>query len=117
MIKTIQIGNKAYDLKSSAYTMFSYKNLTGRDLLKDIGRIHALQKKAQESEEVWLDSLGDVLDIIEHLTYTMYLEANGKTVSFEEFLKGMDGILEDITWITEVMELAMSTFRRSIPNQ
>lgn len=117
MIRTIEIGGKPYDLKSSAYTMFSYKNLTGRDLLKDISKIHALQKKAEKDEDVWLSSLGDVLDIIEHLTYTMYLEANGNSISFEEFLRGMDGILEDISWITEVMELAMSTFRRSIPNK
>ena len=34
--KTIKISNQEYVIKSSAYTMFAYKDFTGRDLLNDV---------------------------------------------------------------------------------
>lgn len=109
MVKTIQIGNDAYLMKSSAYTMFAYKDFTGRDLLKDIGK---LQKLTMTDDN--LEQFGEVLEIVEQLAYVMHCEATEKKISFHEFLRGMDGILENITWIQEVMELAMSTFQRRV---
>lgn len=108
MLKTVRIGQKDYDLKSSAYTMFGYKNHTGRELLKDVSKLNRLQGQADQFE-----ALGELLEIAEQLAYVMYQEnkANPR-ISFEAFLEDMDGILEDIGWINDVIALAMSTFRR-----
>ncbi len=45
MKKIITIDGKEYEMKSSAYTQFAYKNLTGRSLLSDISDISKLTEE------------------------------------------------------------------------
>ena len=48
MRKNIKIGNKEYEMSSSAYTQFKYKNDTGRSLLKDLTEFGKKYEKTEE---------------------------------------------------------------------
>lgn len=114
MKKIIRIDGKEYEMKSSAYTQFAYKNLTGRSLLKDIQNIASLAEKI-ESDFSLVDSISEpLLDI----SYVMMQEAtDGKCMTKEEFYKSIDSMYDDITWINEVMQLAINPLSRQLQNQ
>lgn len=122
MVKTVKIGNKDYNLKSSAYTMFKYKNDMHRDLLKDIILINDKYTEisnlpAEEQDLKWLDEISGILDMALHLAYIMIQEQDKNfTVSFEEWLKDLDGLVEDKNWIEEVLEVGVSPFLGRIQN-
>ena len=66
MQKNITIDNKEYSIKSSAFTMFSYKNETGRDLLEDLNLINekfkSISAKAKEEQSnEWMKELTGIL--------------------------------------------------------
>lgn len=115
MVKTIKIGNNSYDMKSSAFTPFKYKNDFGNDLLKDINKINKINKRIEkmpedEREDEWLDHIGEVQQILYQIAYVMIHENNENFMSYEEWLKTLENVYQDATWQTEVMALAMSTF-------
>lgn len=108
MKKTIKLCDKEYNIKSSAYTLFKYKNDTNRDLLKDIQEIGNSANELSETEK-----LGKITDILLRITYTLIEEADKTQVnSFDDFLKGLDGIFDDNSWINEVVECAITPFSR-----
>ena len=112
MKRIIKIGNKEYEMKSSAYTQFKYKNDTGRKLLKDLQDLTQLQDK-EESEMI--TSIDDLTDIVLRISYVMIEEADPSQVkSFEDFLKGIDGLFDDTEWINEVISLAVAPISRGI---
>ena len=112
MKRIIKIGNKEYEMKSSAYTQFKYKNDTGRKLLKDLQDLTQLQDK-EESEMI--TSIDDLTDIVLRISYVMIEEADSSQVkSFEDFLKGIDGLFDDTEWINEVISLAVAPISRGI---
>ena len=102
MERIIKISNKDYKMKASALTQFSYKNETGRSFLKD------LQKLTNVNIED-MDSLDDITELILKVAYVMVKEADKtQATNYEDFLSNIEGIYDDITWITEVLELACS---------
>ena len=104
MKRIIKIGNKEYEMKSSAYTQFKYKNDTGRKLLEDLQNLTQLQNK-EESEMI--ASIDDLTDIVLRISYVMIEEADPKQVTtFEDFLKGIDGLFDNTDWINEVIAVA-----------
>lgn len=108
MKKTIKLCDKEYNIKSSAYTLFKYKNDTNRDLLKDIQSIGELQDVENQTEK-----MGKLADVLLRITYTLIEEADKTQVnSFEDFLKGLDGIFDDVEWINEVVQCAITPFSR-----
>lgn len=110
MKKIIKIGDKEYTMQSSAYTQFKYKNDTGRKLMNDISSIQELRNTNKND---LLEALDDFLEIILKIAYTMIDEADSKQVnSFEDFLKNIDSLFDDETWITEVIELAVTPISR-----
>lgn len=112
MKRIIKIGNKEYEMKSSAYTQFKYKNDTGRKLLKDLQSLTQLQDK-EESETI--ASIDDLTDIVLRISYVMIEEADPSQVTtFEDFLKGIDGLFDDTEWINEVISLAVAPISRGI---
>ena len=112
MKKIIKIGNKEYEMKSSAYTQFKYKNDTGRKLLKDLQDLTQLQDK-EESEMI--TSIDDLTDIVLRISYVMIEEADPSQVTtFEDFLKGIDGLFDNTEWINEVISLAVAPISRGI---
>lgn len=112
MKKTIKIGDKEYFMKSSAYTQFKYRDETGRRLLDDIQKLSGINKLT-ESEQI--SQVDDLIELILRMAYIMTEEADPKQVTnFEEFLKGIDGLFEETTWINEVIELATSPISRGL---
>lgn len=116
MKKRIKIGNKEFDIKSSAYTMFGYKDFTGRDLMSDINKINRLHKKTkkmdkEKQQEYWLSNFNSIFNLCLEMAYTLVLEANDKTPDFKTWLKSIDDLMADSKWISEVLEVGMSPFR------
>lgn len=122
MLKTVRIGNKDYNMKSSAFTPFKYENDYGTDFLKDINQINKMNVKISELPEeernnAWMDELSGIMKLILRIAYTMIIEYDGKFMSYEEWLKELDNIFADFDWVQEVMECAMSTFQRRVENK
>ena len=114
MKKIIKIDGKEYEMKSSAYTQFAYKNLTGRSLLKDIQNISSIADKIQDDMSVIDEITEPLLDI----SYVMIQEANQEQVkSKEEFYKGIDSIYDNQDWIQEVITLAINPISRQLQNE
>ena len=105
MRKTIKLGGHEYNISSSAYTQFKYKNDTGRKLMDDVNTIQEYRKK----EDGILSVLDEFIEIILNITYVMIEEANPTQVnSFDDFLKSTDNLFEDTDWVNDVMECALA---------
>jgi hypothetical protein len=114
MKKIISIDGKEYEMKSSAYTQFAYKNLTGRSLLKDIQNISNIADKVQEDMSVIDEITEPLLDI----SYVMIQEANQEQVKTkEEFYKSINSIYENQDWIQEVITLAINPLSGQLQNK
>lgn len=114
MKKIITIDGKEYEMKSSAYTQFAYKNLTGRSLLKDIQNIASIADKIQDDMSLIDEITEPLLDI----SYVMMLEASdGKGMTKEEFYKSIGTMYDDNTWIQEVITLAINPISRQLQNE
>lgn len=103
MKKTIKIGEKYYNMASSAYTQFAYKDLTGRSLLTDLQKVIDLQSE----KEAKLDSLDTITDLLLHVAFVMINEASTDQVKdYVSFVKSIENLYTDYDWITETLELA-----------
>ena len=62
MRKVVKISGKEYSMKSSAYTQFKYKDVTGRKMLDDIQKISNINKMNEESQELpnWTDVISNI---------------------------------------------------------
>lgn len=114
MKKIIKIDGKEYEMKSSAYTQFAYKNLTGRSLLKDIQNISSIADKIQDDMSLIDEITEPLLDI----SFVMIQEANQEQVKTkEEFYKSIDSMYDDNAWIQEVITLAINPISRQLQNE
>lgn len=116
MEKMVKIGNKEYKLKSSAFTMFKYKNDTGKDLLKEIGNLNEKYKSIldtpeEKRDEIYFNEFYDIMYNTLRLAHIMIQEADSSFMEYEEWLKNIDNLMEEPTWVVEVLQIAMSTFR------
>lgn len=105
MRKVIKIGEKEYSIKSSAYTIFKYKNDTGRDLLADLKELSTL------TNDNALEQLTTLNDTLLRITYTMIVEADDKQATdYESWLKSIDNVYGDVKWMSESLECAVAPF-------
>lgn len=116
MKKIVTISGKEYSMQSSAYTQFKYKNETGRSLLKD------LESLTSHTEKEIINNVDDLLEMLLKISYIMIVESDDKqAASYDNFLKSLDALFDDSTWINDVLELAVSPISRGIqkasPNQ
>lgn len=112
MKKTIKIGEKSYFMKSSAWTQFKYRDETGRRLLDDIQKLSKLNTLSEEEQVAQTD---DLIELLLRIAFIMIQEADEKQVgTFEEFLKGIDGLFEETAWIYETIELAAAPISRGL---
>ena len=110
MRKTIKIGQTDYQMKSSAYTQFSYKDKTGRKMLQDLQNLSKLQ---DANEDELIGGIDDLAEILLKMAYVMIEEADSTQVkSYEDFLKSIDNMYENTDWMGEVIELATSPISR-----
>lgn len=118
MRKKITIGTKEFEMQSSAYTQFKYKNDTNRSLVKDLTALGEKYKEIEGiSEAEALDKYDDLEEFIMtalRLAYIMSMEGKSFNGSFEMYLMEIDNYLEKLDWIGEVVELALSPLSRNI---
>ena len=117
-MKRIKIGSKEFDMKSSAYTQFKYKDITGKSLIKDLtalGKKYENFDKIDENEAIErFDDLDEFIMTALRIAFIMIIEGKSFNGSFEGYLMEIDNYLEDLTWISEVVELALSPLSRNI---
>lgn len=114
MKKIIKIDGKEYEMKSSAFTQFEYKNLTGRSLLKDLQNISNIADDIQNDFSLVDNITEQILDI----SYVMIKEANENQVSSkEDFYKGIENLYDNYDWINEVISLAINPISRQLQNE
>lgn len=124
----ITICDKEYEIACNAYTRFQYKKVFGKGIFSDINILNKfttkqeklkkeLEEKKLSKEEIeqelnvqMMDSLDDFIDVIEKIAYIEIYTANDKMESFEDWIKGIDKIDLSADWISEVTELAVSSF-------
>lgn len=113
MKKIISIDGKDYTMKSSAYTQFAYKNMTGRSLLKDLQTLIDIADKI-ESDLSLLDKITEpILDI----AFVMIQEADETQLKDkDDFYKSIDNMFGDYEWINNVISLAVSPYVRQLQN-
>ena len=120
MEKTIKIGNKEFNMSSSAYTIVKYKNDTGRSLMQDLAELETKYKDLFNAKEdnINMNILGQVDEIMEMILRIAFIMTNEKDKSqaqtFEDFLKQIDNYYEQLDWLNEVVELATSPFQRRV---
>ena len=121
MEKKIKIGSKEFNMSSSAYTQFKYKNDTGRSLMADLVGCQEKYKLLLDEKNITTDSLefmnelDDLMNMVLRIAYIMTNEADkNQAQTFEDFLKQTDNYFGDLSWLNEVVELATSPFSRGI---
>lgn len=127
-MKIITICDKEYPVSCNAFTRFEYKNIFGKGIFADIKVISdfsqqqekiskELEKKGMNKEEIekeinscMMENLDDFIDVIERIAYILIYTANNDICDFNEWLKSIDKIDLSANWISEVTELAVSSF-------
>lgn len=110
MNKSIKIGDKEYQMKSSAYTLLSYKEQTGRELITDLGK---LQDEADMSGEINYQGFSKIVGYALDMAYVMASEYDSSIGSKADWLKGIESL--EGTWVNDVLALAMSIFQGQLP--
>ena len=114
MKKIINIDGKEYEMKSSAYTQFAYKDMTGRSLLSDLKELTGLEIK----DEMDLSILDKITIPLLDMAYTMMQEAgNCEYKTKEDFIRSIDSLFTDVNWINEVVTLAVNPISRQLQNE
>lgn len=112
MVKRVKIGNKEYDMKASVLTLETYKRLYDKDLMKVVADLNS--KYSNVDTDDWLAQVQPiVLDILK-IAHIMIQEQNPSFMSYEDWVKDLDNILENPHWIVDVLGVAMSPFRTRI---
>lgn len=105
-------------MQSSAYTQFKYKDITGRSLIKDLTMLGKKYENIGEvKEEEALEKLDDLDDFIMtalRIAYIMSMEGKSFNGTFDNYLMEIDSYLDNLDWIGEVVELALSPLSRNI---
>lgn len=129
MSKKIIIDNNEYEIACTAYTRFLYKKTFNTGIMADIKVLNdiiskqdeyrkELKKKKLTDEEIeekvnnmFMEYLDDFIDVIEKIAYILILTATPSFGTFEDFLKGIEKIDLSASWVSEVTETAVNSFR------
>lgn len=104
MIKTIQIDGKEIQFKATAATPREYRRAFGRDIYIDLTTLYEDMKKG---ESLSVESL----ETFENLSFTMAMQAEGKTIERETVNKNMSEWLDQFETfsiykvVPQIMEL------------
>lgn len=128
-MKKITICDKEYEINSNAYTRFLYKQTFNTKIFSDIAilnkfnqgqeklrkELKAKKLKADEIEEqisnYMLENIDDFVDVMLKLAYIFIKTANSNFETFENWLKEIESININDSWVQEVTELAVNSFR------
>lgn len=115
MDKKIKIGEREYNMKSSALTQFSYKDVTGRSFLKDVKKLIEMTQNKNEFSIDNIEIIDDINNLLLPITYVMIKEADKTQVEdYDSFLGSIDNLYDDTDWIFNVILLACSPISRQL---
>jgi len=104
MEKQINILSKDYRLKSSLYSIISYRNTFGSELFSDITSIEKLGKKGED--------ISKVINTIFRIFYILHKPFTNQ--SYDDFLNGFDfDILANQEELTKLSEVIAELFTTS----
>lgn len=104
MEKQIDINGKTYRLKSSLYSIISYKNTFGTELFSDITGIEKVSKNS--------DDVSKVIDTIFRIFYILHKPFTNQ--SYDDFLNEFDfDILANQEALTKLSEVIAEVFKTS----
>lgn len=117
MEKAITISNKVFNMKASALTQFSYKNLTGRSFLKDLQSLAEIKLNKKDNSS--LDEVDKITKLIFDIVYVMIKEYDkykndNQVTDYDDMLSKIDNLYDDDKWIYDVLELACSPLSRQL---
>lgn len=128
-MKKITICDKEYEINSNAYTRFLYKQVFNTKIFSDIAVLNKfnqgqeklkkeLKNKKLKKEEIeeelssyMLENIDDFMDVMLKLAYIFIKTADSNFETFENWLKGIESININDSWVQEVTELAVNSFR------
>ena len=128
-MKKITICDKEYNISSNAYTRFLYKQVFNTKKFSDIAVLNKfeqgqeklkreLKAKKLKQEEIdeqvsnyMLENIDDFMDVMLKLAYIFIKTADSNFETFENWLKGIESININDSWVQEVTELAVNSFR------
>lgn len=113
MVKNVKIGKQSYDMKSSVLTLETYKRLYDKDLMKVVSDLHEDYSSALGTND-WMSKIQTIMLDVLKIAHVMIQEQNPSFMSYEDWIKDLDGLLDEPQWITEVLGVAMSTFRTGL---
>ena len=94
MEKTIRLGDYDYKLRSSLFTIISYRNVFGTELFSDVAVLDKLKNKNEEE-------ISRIIDTIFRITYILHKPFTSK--SYDEFLNELDfAIIGDVKALEEL---------------
>lgn len=109
--KKIILGGDEYTLASSAYTLLSYKDFTGRDLLDDFVKLEKMENNTKTKDT---GLITDTIKVMMDIFYVLYKDANEDAKSYKDFFSGIDNFLEEEEVMAEIMLLASQPFSRQL---
>ena len=94
MEKTVLLGEYEYKLRSSLFTIISYRNVFGTELFSDVAVLDKLKNKNEEE-------ISRIIDTIFRITYILHKPFTNK--SYDEFLNELDfSIIGDVKALEEL---------------
>lgn len=81
MEKTINLGGRKYQLRSSLFTIISYRSVFGTELFTDVKKLEEIKDRSEEE-------VSTLIDTIFKITYILHKPFTNKT--YDEFLNEFD---------------------------
>lgn len=101
-------------MKASVLTLETYKRLYNKDLMKDVSELYGSFQDTDYNDDSWIAKVQPIMMDSLRIAHIMIQEQNPSFMSYEDWIKDLDGVLDNPTWIVEVLKLAMSTFRTGL---
>lgn len=116
MEKKLKICGQEYDAKASFLTQVKYYEQFGKDFAEAIANINdRLVSLSKEKESInYIRVFGAISIDATRLAYVMIKEANPTFMEYEEWIGQLDGLYDETEWISEVVKLGFSVFRRTL---
>lgn len=119
MKKMVKICDKEYFMQASAYTQFAYKDETGRSFLQDLQSLIKLTKykSTKNIEKINMSDFDNLTTLLLKISYVMIKEADASQVEdYVSFVKSIESLYDDETWINDVITLAATPISRQLQN-
>ena len=119
MESKLTICGKEYDAKASILTIEKFYTNFGKDFAETLANLNKRLANLNDVEETmdYIKSFGGIGVDATRLAYVMILEKNPSFKSYEEWIGELDCLFDDVSWVSDVVKLGLSVFRRTLQKQ